>query len=306
VSRARHSSVGVALVAALLLPAGNAVRGAGDTPDAQVRQAVDLMKRREWTRAEELLDRLLHASPSDATPLYWKAYLLFQTGRYRESSAIILKYLESKPDSAAAHKVFGLDLFMLDKHEAAEAELKHSTELAATDAEALYYLGRIYFTRNNFPAALEAFQKVVAVDSASVRGYNHLGQTYEGLARFDAARKAYQKAIDLETRQAATSEWPYFNLGVLCNKEGRFEEAACHLRAALARNPAMAEAKVQLAIALSASNQLDEAQDLLEQTIRAEPENAVAHFQIGRLLMKRHKPDEAQRHFELFQSFRKQ
>ena len=77
----------------------------------------------------------------------------------------------------------------------------------------------------NLPLALAAFKRAIEIDPHNVKAHNHLGQTYEGLALYPAARAAYLKAIELEQKQAAKSEWPYFNLGVLYIKEGRAAEA---------------------------------------------------------------------------------
>lgn len=288
-----------------LLAVGAASEEANPACAEHVTQAIHSMKGREWSKAENFLSKCLQISPSDLPAQYWQGYLLFQTGRYGESASVVRKYIEQKPNNSDARKILGLDLFMQGEHEAAQAELDRASQLAPADSEAVYYLGRVYFTRHNLPAARAAFEKVVQLDGNSVRGHNHLGQTYEALGRFEAAREAYRKAIELERQQSTKSEWPYFNLGVLCRKEGELQAAALYLREAVLRNPAWSEGKVQLAMALFSSNQFKEAGQILSEVIQADPGNADAHYQMGRLLTKLGKGEEARRHFQAFESLRK-
>lgn len=268
--------------------------------DGNLRQVVDFIQARDWKRAGEAVDQALEQSPENLQALYWKSYVLFQTGSYQQSSVYALRYLGRNPTSGDAHKILGLDYFMQGQSALAETELQRACDLSPADSDVRYYLGRIQFERHNLPAALQSFQSAVVLDPGSIRGFNHLGQTYEGLARFDDARAAYKKAIELDQLQPKHSEWPYFNLGVLSLKEGRAPEATRWLREALVRKPSWPEATVQLAAALGSTNQFEEARRLLEVLLAADPKNAPAHYQFARLLVRMHLPDEARRHFLLF------
>jgi FimV-like protein len=263
------------------------------------------MKQNEWKKAEPQLDAFLRLSPQDTSGLFLKSYLLFRTSRYEQSLKLISSYLEQQPNNSDARKILGMDYFMLGRPEPAEVELERSTELSANDPEAFYYLGRLYFTRNDMPAALTAFQKSIQLDSSSVRAHNHLGQAFEGLGQYEAARKAYLKAIELEQQQPAKSQWPYFNLGSLCLKQGRFPEAIDYLRQSLRYNPSWTLGKLNLAKALLASGDSSAAQILLREVIEAEPKNATAHYQLARLLSKIGEREQAAKHYEQFEKLKK-
>ncbi len=268
----------------------------------QVADAVQWIRSGEWTKAEAALDQ---SPPAELPTVYWKAYVRFRTGRYSEAVSLISKYLDKKPESASGRKLLGLCFFMQGRPAEAEEELKRATELDSADPEALYYLGRLHFNRNDAPEALRIFEKLVLIDKASVRGYNHLGQTLEAISRFDDARAAYRKAIELEATQQAKSEWPYFNLGLLCLKEGRAQEAIGLIREALARNKDWPEARIQLAAALFLSDRHEDAQVILTEVLEKNPKSADAHYQMGRLLLKLGKPEQARPHFEAFESLKK-
>lgn len=275
-------------------------------PQTYYQLALCYLKQSEWKRAEGALQTFLRFSPEDFSGLYLNGFLLFSSGRYEESLRVMEPLVTRNPEHAASRKVIGLDQFMLGRAELAEKELKRAVELAPQDAEAHYYLGRIYFNRNNLTGALAAFQKAIELDASSVKAHNHLGQTYEALVQYSAARQAYLKAIELEKLQRVKSEWPYFNLGNLCLREGRADEAEGYLRQALERQAEWSEGKAKLGMALLSLNRLDEALSCLQQAVQIDPNNADARYQYARLLAKIGKQQEAERHFQLFQQQRKQ
>ena len=77
------------------------------------------------------------------------------------------------------------------------------------------------------------------------------------------------------------------------------------MRQALERQPGWPRARVQLAIALFLTNRFDEARGHLEDVIRANPDDADAHYQLGRLYMKMGKHEQARRQLLLFDSLKK-
>jgi tetratricopeptide (TPR) repeat protein len=230
---------------------------------------------------------------------------LFNSGKYRECFDIVSPFVQQNPNSGAAHKLLGMDEYMLGKPREALLEVQRATELTPNDPDAFYYLGRLYFSLDNAVAALAAFQRTIVLDPSSVRGYNQLGQTYEGLGRPADAERAYLKAIELERNQQKKSEWPYYNLGLLYLNSGRSEDSMAYFRLALACSPEFPEAKVKLAVALSSQKSSDEALKLLEEAIQTDPQNAEAHYRLALLLTKSGRREEAQEHFALFQKYRK-
>jgi superkiller protein 3 len=275
------------------------------SPQAYYQLALCYAKQAEWKRAEETLQEFLRVSPENFSALYLKGFVLFSKGQYAQSLRVLEPLVKQDSEHAATHKVIGLDQFMLGRADLAVTELKRAVALAPQDAEAYYYLGRVYFMGNNLTEALAAFQKATELDASSVKAHNHLGQTYEALVQYPAARTAYLKAIELEKRQSAKSEWPYFNLGALCLREGRAAEAEGYLRQALERQPSWSEGKAKLGMALLALDRSTEALSYLEQAVQIDPQNADARYQYARLLIKMGKPDEGERHLQVFQQQKK-
>ncbi len=240
-------------------------------------------------------------SQSSVSPLQ-TGLLLFNSGKYDECFKIVSSYVHENPNSGPAHKLLGMDEFMLGKGQEALQELQRATELMPRDTNAFYYLGRLYFEGDNAPAALAALQRAIEMDPSNVRAQNQIGQSYEAMGRLPEAEHAYVKAIELERGQAKKSGWPSYNLGLLYFNNGRSEQAVSCFRQALASNPGFSEAKIKLAALLSDES---EARGLLEEAVRSDPQNAEGHYRLALLLTKSGMRDEAQRHFALFEKYRK-
>ncbi|MBC8166925.1 MAG: tetratricopeptide repeat protein [Bryobacteraceae bacterium] len=284
------------------LSLGLACAADASVPDYQL--ALRYTQQADWKNAETALDRVLQNSPGYMPAVLLKGRVLFSLGRYAESLKTTQQFLEQEPYSGEARKLAGLAYFMTGNQEGARSELQKASELSPRDADSFYYLGRVYFTASNLPLALSAFETAIKLDPGSIRARNHLGQTLEGLARFSEAKSAYLSAIKLEGAPKNGSEWPYHNLAVLMLQQGEAEEAIKYFREALARNPSLVISKVKLAVALSDLSKLAEARTVLEEALRLEPRSPEAHYQIARLLTKMRHPEEARKHFLIFQQIK--
>ncbi len=237
--------------------------------------------------------------------IHLKAYFQFAAGRYDEALRWSQRYLALRPDGGETRKISGLARFMLGDKTGAGEDLRQATRLLPQDFEAHYYLGRVLFEMSKLTPALEAFGRAIEIEPTSVKAHNHLGQTLEGLTRFEEAKDAYGTSIAIENRTAERSEWPYFNLGSLLLSEGEVPRAIEFLERALQRNPASAQTKTKLAVAYNAASRLEEATARLEEVVLAEPDHADAHFQLGRVLMKRGLEGEARKHLAEFERLRR-
>ena len=275
-------------------------------PPAEVHYQLAVCDAREGRKdiADRNLDRALTRNPDHLPALHLKAYIQFSAGRYDRALEWAGRYFKRQPDGGETRKISGLARFMLGDRVGAEHDLQRAAQLLSRDFDAQYYLGRVYFERSKLTPALESFRLAIALDPHSVRARNHLGQTLEGLTRFEEAKDAYRKAINLEQQDAARSEWPYFNLGTLLLAEGHAVQAVALLEQALERNRSSLQTRTKLGVAYSAAGRPEDATEQLRQVVLAEPTNADAHYQLGRMLMRLGQEDEARRHLTLFERLR--
>jgi tetratricopeptide (TPR) repeat protein len=86
---------------------------------------------------------------------------------------------------------------------------------------------------------------------------------------------------------------------------GRSEDSIVYLRQALVRDPAFADAKVKLAVALANQQPPDEPLRLLKEAVETDPHNAEGHYRLALLLTKMGRREESEEQFALFQKYRK-
>lgn len=281
------------------------VSGTSNPPaDAYYQLAVCDAREGRIQAADELLDRALSRDPGFLPALHLKAYIQFSAGRYTEALDWARQFLQKHPDGGETRKVAGLARFMLGDRTGAERELHRASSLLPEDFDARYYLGRVYFEGSKLTLALESFRLAIELDARSVKARNHLGQALEGLTRFEEAKAVYQEAIQLEQEGSERSEWPYYNLGALLLAEGGTEQAVVLLERALERNPSSLQTRTKLGAAYSAASRLQDAKEQLREVVLAEPSNADAHYQLGRVLMKLGQEEQAREHLALFERLR--
>ncbi len=128
--------------------------------------------------------------------------------------------------------------------------------------EAFYALGHVYFQRQEYTKAIEAFKKVLSLDPNYSEAANYLGKALEIAGREDEAILAYQEAI--KNLQYETPQLPHWNLGLIYLKQKKYKLA------------------------------LDELQEVL----RIEPSNTVVLHQIGEVYIEMGQPKEARPFFE--------
>jgi tetratricopeptide (TPR) repeat protein len=141
--------------------------------------------------------------------------------------------LAGKASAAERHMILGLDAGVRGDP---AAQGKHFEELAAAyprDERALNLLGGYHFGRQEWEAAIAAYQKAIAIDPRFSQPYNSMGYAYRFLGRNDEAEKAFKKYIEL----IPDDPNPYDSYAELLMKVGRFDESIRNYEKALALDP---------------------------------------------------------------------
>ena len=127
----------------------------------------------------------------------------------------------------------------------------HQAALEAKLAEAARLRGE-----GKLPEAAAAYEEALALEPQdAVPLLLQLGAIQTQLERFPAAEQAFRRLVALDPRHADAQ----CMLGVVTKDQGRFEEAIAHLQAALALQPDFSEAHFNLGLALFERGQLAEA-----------------------------------------------
>jgi tetratricopeptide (TPR) repeat protein len=150
-------------------------------------------------------------------------------------------------------------------------------------AEVRRLLGWAQLQRGELDEAIVQFEAAIAEeprDSASVFG---LAQAYRRKRRFDDAAEALDKVAELDAK------FPTLQLerGRLAEASGDLEGAIAGYQAALAETPDDVALKSRLGAALVLMGQLEEAETLLRDVLRAQPYSAEGEHYLGRIELER-------------------
>jgi tetratricopeptide (TPR) repeat protein len=187
-----------------------------------------------------------------------------------------------------------------DKNVAPKAKEAYETALKLIQAQ-------------QYEQALQPLKQAIALQPDYFHAYNDLGVVYMKLNELDKATDALRHAIKINDKIYL----PQLNLGVVLNKLGKYKEAVERLtklesnqgnlglklyvplvealigagewsqaEAALTRGLALqgvdqVDLKVKLGLVLIKQNKAEKAVTVLQEATQAEPENALAHFNLG-------------------------
>ena len=204
---------------------------------------------------------------------------------------------EIKADESLNYTMLATSYFELGEPDKSAEFIVKAVKIAPQDLNANMTAGQI-FSRNNQPEnALQYLQKAVELDPGNTAAIRNLAQTYYDLGNINESIATYQKAIRT-TVDMKTKADLHFNLGVLYNQIGDFDEAGDHFISALDLNPEDVEAILGMAQTFESNEKWRKAEKFYKELIYLQPENAAYYRGIARALIQQGKQAEAQRYFD--------
>lgn len=271
------------------------------------------------------------------TPVYTTVFLRPFTGKSKTVPGVIdVRAMEAdvSKDALAAYEA-GMKALDTGQTEAAITELKRAIKLSPHFLRALNDLGVLYLQLNRLPEATGLFAQAVKRDETFNLARLNLGvvlhrqgknkeavQTlatlYEkdhsmkgvalsyadallSVAQLAKAEQVLRGALNESTNDNAAQVDLHFKLGVILNRQDRFDEAAVELKKAVTINDTAANAHLLLGATLLQLNRLDEAEkSLLRSYEVAGPGAGNAQMFLGQLYLMQQKPALALKAFEQY------
>jgi Flp pilus assembly protein TadD len=146
--------------------------------------------------------------------------------------------------------------------------------------------------KNNFDAAIPPLQKFIAQKPEVAYGHFQLAYAYTALKRSEEARAEYERAMALDPNMP---EAP-LNLGILLLEKDP-AAAAASLRKAVDLLPTQSRPRFLLGTAQERTGDLTAAADSLESALRLDPRDGEALVHLGSLYLRLNRPGEADAKF---------
>jgi arylsulfatase A-like enzyme/Tfp pilus assembly protein PilF len=231
---------------------------------------------------------------------------LYQAGRVREAEAVFRSLVARRPDMTLSYLHLGFLLWEQGRGADAIATLRRAREVGAADSEvewrlgmylsetgqlreaiplleaeagrpdpsvdALNALGIAYDRAGRTAAALETFQRILALDARNAMAWQNTGAAYLHAGNTEAARLAFSQSIEANPKWAAS----YTGLGVVELARNNRQGAIGAWKRAVELNPREFDALFNLATELINDRQNDAARVYVQQFVATAPPAAYA------------------------------
>ena len=283
------------------LPDVGGIEGLNPLVRDQVKAAVQA---RDYLKAEQILVREIDLHPKSPDLLTLAGALFFMDHKYLNAAIALKKSEKIAPLSDQNRFTLAMSYVILDHRDWAQPELQKLTHNNPRNPLYLYWLARLDYDAQQFPAAVDKLTKVIEMDPNFMKAYDNLGLCYEALGKFDDAEKTYRQAVLLNRKAVPGSPWPPDNLGAMLMRHEQFADAEQYLRESLRVDPNFPQAHYHLGLLLEKQNKDAEAIHELERAGEIDATYAQPHYALGRIYRRKQETGKADTEFALFQKLK--
>lgn len=267
----------------------------------QEEAAVRALASHQYSSLERMLAEEHPQSAAEASELKClEGVVAFMGGRMNPAVASFEQAAKFAPLKDADSFTLAMAYVSLGDAEHARSVLASLAAKHPRDAIYLYWLGRLDYYQRRYEQAVEKLKKAAELDASSSRIWNSLGLAYDMQGLSDEALDALKRAVQFNRQEPRPSPWPPHDLAFLLLRINRANEAEVMLREALKYDPDMPEAHLHLGRALEAEGQDEAAIHEYAAAVKLDPVSPDACYPLAMLYKRLHRDSEAEAMFAEF------
>ncbi len=263
------------------------------TADDEIKLAGVLVEDKQPDVAQEVLEQTTRSSPDSAEAHARLGALLLNKNQYEDAAEQLGRAVQLVPDSAQYSMLLAEALILWKHYPVALLFLDAVKERFGKLPDYRYKVGLALYGMHRYPQAVTEFEALAHQQPKLDLVQFFLGNSYTAMGELTKAESYFRKAIELNPKSASY----YAALAQLLRKESddKTDEAIVNLQKALALDPSDASSKQELALCYEKKRNYAQAEPLLQEVVRQEPDLVSAHVALGRIYYRQHKKDEGDR-----------
>lgn len=235
---------------------------------AQIRSFRELDQQEGMRDAEQMLTTALESRPGDLHIRLSLAKLQLRQKQHAEAEKTIRALMDDLPDRADFFALLGQALLSQDNMTEAEEAFDKSIELAAQPLDYMILIAQHYEHAGDKDRALELFRQALEQQPGAANRHSKLGTLFLNRGDKEQALKEFELADSLLPGNGTI----LFNLARIHFENANIDTAIEKLHATLKANPFHLGARKQLGLILKRQGKLEEAVMQLSKVIRQEPD----------------------------------
>jgi tetratricopeptide (TPR) repeat protein len=257
--------------------------------------------KKDLPHALDSYDQALSLKPDSLPALQQAAGIAEEQGELERALSYWMRAKKIEPNSPEILFGFGRVCLKMDLLEDAEPALTQAVNLQPDNGSYQYTLAAIKVGKKQFEAAQRILEGLLKKKPSDPQLQYALGSVLYLQSHLDEAAAHLRESISLQPEQLA----PYYYLALVARDQGRDAEAIQALEKLLQRYPDHGPSCEALGSLLMSAQRYPEAQASLEKAVRLNPKSVKANYQLGLLLTRMGKKDEADKRLEIAKALRK-
>ena len=264
--------------------AEQAIKNAGDAPDARLALVRGLVARRDVARADTEVRRLMTEFPESSAVRTQAGIIAAIKGDQAGAAKLLTSALSLDENNVEALTVL-ITLDLRQKNPArAVARVEERLAQKPNEAGTLLLAARTYAAAGDATKAEDLLRKTISIDPSNFQAYSILGRLYVTQKRVAEALKEFE---ELSRRQPRPVQ-AHTLIGSLLEAQNKPQEARKHYEDALAIDPEMPVAANNLAwILAETGGNLDVALELAQRATRRLPDHPAVQDTLGWIYYKK-------------------